>query len=85
MHTTSVLRRVTRWTLERAYVLRSHCRKRTAELRSVSAMVLGLIARQPIVRFIDDGGTKLAGHRQLTALASEVERRTGERCVTISS
>jgi hypothetical protein len=35
-------------------------------------MVVGLIARQPIVRFIDDGGTKLAGHRQLTALASEV-------------
>jgi len=48
-------------------------------------MVLGLIARQPIVRFIDDGGTKLAGHRQLTALASDVERSTGERCVTISS
>ena len=48
-------------------------------------MVAGLIARQPIVRFIDYGGTKLAGHRQLTALASEVERRTGERCVTISS
>ena len=58
---------------------------RTPELRSVSAMVVGLIARQPIVRFIDDGGTKLAGHRQLTALASDVERSTGERCVTISS
>jgi len=48
-------------------------------------MVVVLIVRQPIVRFIDDGGTKLAGHRQLTALASEVERRTGERCVTKSS
>jgi hypothetical protein len=35
-------------------------------------MVVALIARQPIVRFIDDGGAELAGHRQLTALAGEV-------------
>jgi hypothetical protein len=45
---------------------------RTPKPLCLSAMVVGLIARQPIVRFIDDGGTKLAGHRQVTALASEV-------------
>jgi hypothetical protein len=69
----------------RAHVSEFALPRRTPELRSVSAMVVELIARQPIVRFIDDGGTKLAGHRQLTALASDVERSTGERCVTISS
>jgi hypothetical protein len=53
--------------------------------RAVGAIAVAADRRIRSVRFADHGAQNSPGHRQLAAQRSEIERRTGERCVTISS